>query len=70
MTRSFFIVAALLSCLVLKAGPDLDSLEVEVRQDTLREAKITSDRAVTVARTQTGHKRLDNLDFIYGNVCR
>lgn len=68
MTRSFFIVAALLSCLVLKAGPDLDSLEVEVRQDTLREAKITSDRAVTVARTQTGHKRLDNLDFIYGNV--
>ena len=61
-------MAALLSCLVLKAGPDLDSLEVEVRQDTLREAKITSDRAVTVARTQTGHKRLDNLDFIYGNV--
>ena len=61
-------MAALLSCLVLKAGPDLDSLEVEVRRDTLREAKITSDRAVTVARTQTGHKRLDNLDFIYGNV--
>ena len=61
-------MTALLSCLVLKAGPDLDSLEVEARQDTLREAKIISARAATVARTQTGHKRLDNLDFIYGNV--
>ena len=53
MTRSFFIMAALLSCLVLKAGPYVDSLQVEARQDTLREAKITSDRAATVARTQT-----------------
>ena len=38
------------------------------KQDTIREARITSDRASAVAKTQTGHKRLDKLDFIYGNV--
>lgn len=38
------------------------------KKDTIREARITSDRASAVAKTQTGHKRLDKLDFIYGNV--
>lgn len=34
----------------------------------LQSAKITSDKAEKVAKTQTSHKRLDKLDFIYGNV--
>ena len=68
MARLFFMITALLSCVVLQAGPYVDSLDVHVRRDTIREARVTSERDAAVARTQTGHKRLDNLDFIYGNV--
>lgn len=45
-----------------------DSLAVRTRQDTIAEARITTDRSVPIAETQTGHKHLDRLDFIYGNV--
>lgn len=54
----------------MKAGNlhDTDSLGTKVRRDTIAEAKITSDRTAGTAKTQTGHKRLNALDFIYGNV--
>lgn len=62
---SLIIAASLLISLAAEAGSRIDN---EVRQDTISEAKIISDRIKAVARTQTGHKRLDKLDFIYGNV--
>lgn len=46
----------------------MDTVSVAERQDTIREAKITSYRHAAEAKTQTGHKRLDKMDFIYGNV--
>lgn len=69
-----FLYCLLLPGLVCEAGASCggvcveDSTEVVARRDTIAESKITSDRNRTTARTQTGHKRLDNLDFIYGNV--
>lgn len=45
-----------------------DSLNIRVRQDTIAESKIISERIAAEAKTQTGHKRLDRLDFIHGNV--
>lgn len=70
MRHAILTIAALLICLASEAGNlhDRDSLAMKERQDTIHEARITSDRASAVAKTQTGHKRLDKLDFIYGNV--
>ena len=42
---------------------------VEEKRDSIAEAKITADKyAGEVARSQTGHTRLEEADFIYGNV--
>ena len=59
------VIAISLLCIVSEAKTD--SIGTSHRRDTLKEARITSDRGVSV-KTQTGHRRLNNLDFIYGNV--
>lgn len=46
-----------------------DSLKTEERRDSITESKITADKySEDVSRTQTGHKRLEKVDFLYGNV--
>ena len=46
-----------------------DSTAVAERRDSITEARITADKyAEKAARSQTGHKRLEETDFIYGNV--
>ena len=67
----FALPAVLFLCLLSEAKSSplyQDSLRVSVRQDTIMEAVITSEKTVAAPKTQTGHKRLDRLDFIYGNV--
>ena len=70
LRRLYTIVTAILISVVAKGNPynGRDSVVVAERQDTLKEARITSDKVVKVAKTQTGHKHLNKLDFIYGNV--
>lgn len=51
-----------------KTFRDHDTIVADAIRDTLTEAKITSERNAGVAKTQTGHKKLDRHDFIYGNV--
>ena len=46
-----------------------DSLAVAEKRDSIAEARITADKyAAEETRSQTGHKRLEEADFIYGNV--
>lgn len=45
-----------------------DTLSVAEKKDSIVEAMITADRHAEQARSQTGHKRLEKGDFIYGNV--
>ena len=46
-----------------------DSLAVAEKRDSIRESVITAEKyAGEESRSQTGHKRLEELDFIYGNV--
>ena len=46
-----------------------DSLAVTEKRDSIPESVITADKyAEEEARSQTGHKRLEETDFIYGNV--
>lgn len=68
--RLYTTVAALLISIIVKASSinGMDSVSVVERQDTIKEAKITSYRRSAEAKTQTGHKHLDKMDFIYGNV--
>ena len=70
LRRLYTILTAILISVVAKGNPynGRDSIVVAERQDTLKEARITSDKVVKVAKTQTGHKHLNKLDFIYGNV--
>ena len=70
LRRLYTILTAILISVVAKGNPynGRDSFVVAERQDTLKEARITSDKVVKVAKTQTGHKHLNKLDFIYGNV--
>ena len=70
LRRLYTILTAILISVVAKGNPynGRDSLVVAERQDTLKEARITSDKVVKVAKTQTGHKHLNKPDFIYGNV--
>ena len=70
LRRLYTILTAILISVVAKGNPynGRDSIVVTERQDTLKEARITSDKVVKVAKTQTGHKHLNKLDFIYGNV--
>ena len=70
LRRLYTILTAILISVVAKGNPynGRDSIVVAERQDTLKEARITSDKVVKVAKTQTGHKHLNKPDFIYGNV--
>ena len=70
LRRLYTILTAILISVVAKGNPynGRDSVVVAERQDTLKEARITSDKVVKVAKTQTGYKHLNKLDFIYGNV--
>lgn len=70
LRRLYTILTAILISVVAKGNPynGRDSIVVTERQDTLKEAWITSDKVVKVAKTQTGHKHLNKPDFIYGNV--
>ena len=70
LRRLYTILTAILISVVAKGNPynGRDSIVVTERQDTLKEARITSDKVVKVAKTQTGHKHLNKPDFIYGNV--
>ena len=44
-------------------------MAVAERRDSITEARITADKyAEKATRSQTGHKRLEEADFIYGNV--
>lgn len=49
-------------------GGHRDTLSVAEKKDSIVEAMITADRHAEQARSQTGHKRLEKGDFIYGNV--
>ena len=61
-------VIALCAAICASAAPQ-DSLAVAEKRDSIVEAKITADRtAGETTRSQTGHKRLEELDFIFGNV--
>ena len=54
---------------VCTAAAPQDTLKVEEKRDSITEAKITADKYVEeTARSQTGHTRLEEADFIYGNV--
>ena len=73
MIRALYgICAALLyvsGAAVCTAAAPQDTLKVEEKRDSIAEAKITADKyAGEVARSQTGHTRLEEADFIYGNV--
>ena len=73
MIRALYgICAALLyvsGAAVCTAAAPQDTLKVEEKRDSITEAKITADKyAGEVARSQTGHTRLEEADFIYGNV--
>ena len=46
-----------------------DSLAVAEKRDSITESMITADKySAEETRSQTGHKRLEEADFIYGNV--
>ena len=65
------VMAMLASCFTVSAADALqypDSLEVDERRDSIAEARITADRQKDVPESQTGHSRLDEVDFLYGNV--
>ncbi len=63
------IFAALLSGSLecLAAEPPVPE-GLEDRRDSIVEARVTADRFARQARSQTGHKRLERLDLLYGNV--
>ena len=61
-----FLFPALGSAAV--AGGLRDTLSVAEKKDSIVEAMITADRHAEQAPSQTGHKRLEKGDFIYGNV--
>ena len=62
-----FLFPALCSAAV--PGGLRDTLSVAEKKDSIVEAKITADKYVgEEPRSQTGHKRLEKGDFIYGNV--
>lgn len=46
-----------------------DSTAVTEKRDSIVEARITADKYVEeTSRSQTGHDRIDEVDFLYGNV--
>lgn len=63
------IFAALLSGSLecLAAEPPVPQ-EPEEQRDSIVEARVTADKYARQARSQTGHKRLERIDFMYGNV--
>lgn len=67
--RGWFAVLLVFFISVHTAAGSPDSLKVAERRDSIIEAKITADKyPEEVSGSQTGHKRLESLDFIYGNV--
>lgn len=51
------------------AAQQPDSIGVKERRDSIVEARVTSEKyAGEASPDRTGHKRLDEVDFIYGNV--
>ena len=73
MTRTvkgIFASMAFVFCSTLcAAAPVRDSLATAEKRDSIVEATVTADKYIKEAtRSQTGHKRLNEMDFIYGNV--
>ena len=67
--RGWFAVLLVFFISVHTAAGSPDSLKVAERRDSIIEAKITAEKyPEEVSGSQTGHKRLESLDFIYGNV--
>lgn len=63
-----FLICGNAGAAVLPAA-SADSLEVAEKRDSITESMITADKyAAEETRSQTGHKRLEEADFIYGNV--
>lgn len=60
----FFIYASV--CSSDLSAQDKD--DAKHQNDTIRESKITATQSNKENETQTGHKRLKELDFIYGNI--
>ena len=61
-------VIALCAAICASAAPR-DSLAVAGKKGSIAEAKITADMAAgEITRSQTGHERLEEMDFIFGNV--
>ena len=51
------------------AAQQPDSIGVKERRDSIMEARVTAEKyAEEASPDRTGHKRLDEVDFIYGNV--
>lgn len=70
MKRLICGVLVIVSCCVSYAavGPQ-DSLTVKERRDSIMEARVTAEKyAEEISVHRTGHKRLEETDFIYGNV--
>lgn len=66
--KCILVVIALCVSICTSAVPR-DSLAVAGKKDSIAEAKITADRATgEITRSQTSHKRLEEMDFIFGNV--
>lgn len=64
------IMTVMFSCGIVTAEEmPRDSIKAVERKDSIMEAKITADKyAEEVSRNRTGHSRLEEEDFIYGNV--
>lgn len=45
-----------------------DSTGMQVRRDTITSSRIVSEKVNAQVKTQTGHRRMSHLDFVYGNV--
>lgn len=72
MTKKFIegVFSMLVSCCVAVAAVEPpDSLIVKERRDSIVEARVTADKyAEAESSGRTGHKRLEEVDFMYGNV--
>lgn len=62
------LVTLFLGSLACRAAEPPGAAELEEKRDSIVEATVTADKYSRQARSQTGHKRLEKLDFMYGNV--
>lgn len=63
------ILSMLVSCSISIAAVPKDTLRTEERRDSIMESRITADKYIEkTSGRQTDRKRIENIDFLYGNV--